>query len=444
MIQFHSGGFLVEDMLLTAYNGAILGPIAKLLGWLMSGIYSLMETVGISNVGLATIIFTIIIYSFMFPLTYKQQKFSKLSQKMQPELQEINKKYQGKKDQASMMAMQEETQAVYEKYGVSMTGSCLQMIIQMPIFFALYRVFMNVPAYVTSVKNLFVTPVNGSSTSLVEGIMATEGYQDTMAKLVSDLKIVTQPVANFTGTDTASLSNSIVDVVYKMNSAGWEALSDAFPNLADVIDSAYGSVSDVNTFLCYNISDTPWQMIKANFANHSYLLVLAAVLVPVVSYLTQILSTKLMTSQQQSSNNNDAMAQQMKMMNKTMPIFSLIICFTVPVGLGIYWISSALVRVIQQYVLNKHFEKMNLDDIIKKNQEKAKKKREKVGIAENQIYNAAKMNTRKMEEKKQTITSAEKELQLEKAAAAKQNAKPGSMAAKANMVRDFNERNNKR
>ena len=114
----------------------------------MNGVYYLMDQIGIGNVGLSIIIFTIIIYLLLFPLTYKQQKFSKLSQKMQPELNAINKKYQGKKDQASMMAMQQETQAVYEKYGVSMMGSCVQMLIQMPLLFALYRVFMNVPAYV--------------------------------------------------------------------------------------------------------------------------------------------------------------------------------------------------------------------------------------------------------------------------------------------------------
>lgn len=112
----------MSEMLLTAYDGAILGPIAKLLGWVMNGVYYLMDQIGIGNVGLSIIIFTIIIYLLLFPLTYKQQKFSKLSQKMQPELNAINKKYQGKKDQASMMAMQQETQAVYEKYGVSMDG----------------------------------------------------------------------------------------------------------------------------------------------------------------------------------------------------------------------------------------------------------------------------------------------------------------------------------
>ena len=84
----------MSEMLLTAYDGAILGPIAKLLGWVMNGVYYLMDQIGIGNVGLSIIIFTIIIYLLLFPLTYKQQKFSKLSQKMQPELNAINRKYQ--------------------------------------------------------------------------------------------------------------------------------------------------------------------------------------------------------------------------------------------------------------------------------------------------------------------------------------------------------------
>ena len=68
------------------------------------------------------------------PLTIKQQKFSKLSAKMNPELQAIQARYKNKKDNESMMRMNEETQAVYAKYGVSPTGSCLQLLIQMPIF----------------------------------------------------------------------------------------------------------------------------------------------------------------------------------------------------------------------------------------------------------------------------------------------------------------------
>ena len=432
----------MSDLLLTAYDGAILGPIARLLGLVMNGIYYLMSLIGIENVGLCIILFTIIVYLLLFPLTYKQQKFSKLSQKMQPEIQAIQKKYNGKKDQASMMAMNEETQAVYQKYGVSMMGSCVQLLIQMPLLLALYQVFQNVPAYVTGVKNNFMP--------LVEGIMATSGYQDKMAQLVTDLGIYTRPAADFTVTDQTTLTNFVVDVLYKMNSNGWDTLKEVFPSLTDIISSTYETVSHVNNFFWLNISDTPWQIITTNFQAGSYLLVIGALLIPVVSYLTQIINVKLMPQSGSTSGDNaDAMARQMKMMNRTMPLFSFVICFTVPVGLGVYWIAGAVVRSVQQFFLNKHFEKINLDDIIKKNQEKAKKKREKMGISENQISNAARINTKKIVEPSvgaasNKMSSAERERQIEKANAAKAKAKAGSMAAKANMVREFNERNTRK
>lgn len=425
----------MTDILLTAYDGAILGPIAKVLGWIMNGIYTAMGAIGIHNVGLSIILFTIVVYILLFPLTYKQQKFSKLSQKMNPELQAVQKKYKGKQDQASMQAMQEETQLIYQKYGVSPMGSCVQMLIQMPLLLALYRVFMNVPAYVSSVKADYL--------DLVNGIMATDGYQNTMTSFVEKMNLLATTRADFTGSDKTVLSNYIVDVLYKMNSSGWDNLKDVFPNLSDLITSTHGVVEGVNKFIVLNISDTPMYVIKDSFANHQWLMILAALLVPVISYLSQVLNIKMMP--QASTGDNDQMAAQMKMMNNIMPLFSLVMCFTVPVGLGIYWIAGAVVRCIQQFFLNKHFDKMDLDEIIKKNQEKAKKKREKMGIAENQIREAARVNTKKLENtaKQSTVTSAQKELELEKAKAAKANAKPGSMAAKANMVKDFNERNNK-
>ena len=355
---------------------------------------------------------------------------------MNPELQAIQKKYKDKKDPTSMQNYQTETQLVYEKYGVSPTGSCVQMLIQMPLLLALYRVFMNVPAYISSVKDVY--------SGLVSDIMATSGYQDTMTQLVTDLNMRTVQV-DFTATDATTLQNYIVDVLYKISSTGWDTLRDAFPSLTDSINSTYEVVSHVNNFIGLNISDTPMQIIKTGFSSGAYLMAIIALLIPVISYLTQVLNIKLMPTAA-GGGDNDQMAQQMKMMNRTMPLFSLIMCFTVPVGLGIYWIASAVVRSIQQFFLNKHFDKINLEDIIAKNQEKAKKKREKMGLSENQISNAARMNTRQVtaNQKSSVKTTAEKELELEKANAVKANAKPGSMAAKANMVREFNERNNKK
>lgn len=432
----------MSGIVLTAYDGAILGPVAKLLGWVMNGIYvGMYKLFGIENIGLSIILLTIVIYLCLLPLTIKQQKFSKLSQKMQPEIQAIQAKYKNKKDQDSMMAMNEETRLVYEKYGVSPSGSCVQLLIQFPILLALYRVFYNVPAYVTSVKDNF--------SGLVNGIISTDGFVDTMTQLVTDNKVTTASsimasnVADRLGAASGdTLSNYIVDILYKLPSDAWTRLTEYFPNLGAEIADTLSHVEKFNYFIKLNISDTPWYIIKNGIANHSFLFVILAFLIPVLSYVTQVVNIKMMPQQ---STGNDQMAQQMKTMNTMMPLISLFMCFTVPVGLGIYWIIGAVVRAVQQVLINKHIENLNLDDIIEKNQEKAKKRREKMGIAENQIRNAAAINTRTLENKaKVNVSSEQKELELEHANAKKANAKAGSMAARANMVKDYNERNSRK
>ena len=114
----------MSGILLTKTSTFIIGPVATLLGYLMNGIFTVLNKIGIPNIGLSIIIFTLVIYLCMMPLTIKQQKFSKLQAKMGPELQAITKKYEGKKDNDSIMAMNEEQKEVYKKYGVSPTGSC--------------------------------------------------------------------------------------------------------------------------------------------------------------------------------------------------------------------------------------------------------------------------------------------------------------------------------
>lgn len=422
----------MSGIVLTAYSGAILGPIAKFLGWIMNGIYIAMyKLFGIENVGLSIILLTVLIYMCMLPLTYRQQKFSKFMQKMQPELNAIREKYNGKTDQASAMAMQQETQLLYDKYGVSPSGSCVQMLIQMPIWFALYRVFYNVPAYIGSVKDHF--------SGLVSGITATEGFTDTLTTLMSDLKISTATVDLTTSGDT--LNNYIIDLLYKVPSTGWDKVTEAFPHLADSVTTLVSHIDNFNYFIGLNISDTPWNIITTNFQSHSYGFVVLALLIPIAAYLSQLLNLKLMP---QTGAENDQMGQQMKMMNNMMPLMQLFLSFTVPVGLGIYWIFSAVCRSVQQFILNKHFEKVDMDELIRKNQEKAKIKREKKGISENQIRQAAAINTKTIANKANASTSAQRELELEKANAAKANAKEGSLTYRANMVREFNERNSRK
>ena len=441
----------MSDILLTAYPGSILGPIAKLLGILMDWIYSGISNITggrVESVVLSIVIITIIIYMCLLPLTIKQQKFSKLSQKMQPEMQAIQAKYKNKKDQASMMAMQEETQLLYQKYGISPMGSCVQMLIQMPILFALYRVFYNIPAYLSGVK--------GSFTGLVDSIQQTSGYQNTLVSLMEKYNVVTSSGLNASNAASKladasgdTLSNYIIDILYKLPSKGWDALMDGkfFDGIQSAVEKTHDALLHFNYFLGLNISDTPWYIIKSNFTDKPdkwLLFVILALLIPVLSYLTQMLNIKLMP---QATNGNDQMASQMKMMNLMMPLMSLFICFTVPVGLGIYWVASAAVRSVQQVVINKKMDKIQIEDLISENMKKMEKKREKAGLPPQKITNQAHQSAKNINkiEKGSSNTNVEtRAKKVEEAYKDAANAKPGSITAKANLVKAFDERNQKK
>lgn len=385
---------------------------------------------GIQNIALCIILFTIIIYLLMTPLTYKQQKFSRLTQEMQPEINAIREKYKNKKDQASMQKMNEETQLVYEKYGVSTMGSCVQLLINFPIFIAMYQVVRNVPAYVSSVKDVFIP--------LVDKIVNVDGFQKIMETVVKESGTAGISLNFETATTT---SNSVIDVLYALPSHGWDILRDNFSGLTDIISSTEATVSHLNNLFTINIANSPMNLISSGWKSKDIILIIGALLVPLISYLTQVLNIKLMSSNtNNAANDNDAMARQMKTMNTMMPLFSLIMVFSVPVGAGIYWIAGSVVRSIQQVVLNHHMKNLDLEVIIEKNKEKAKKKKEKQGIRENQIANAARINTRKIAE---PVSTKEKEQKIRQTAEYAKMARKGSLLEKANMVRDFNERNNK-
>ena len=83
----------MDFLSLTHSNWFLVGPVAKVLGVVMNGIYEFLDMFGIASIGLAIILFTIIIKALMLPLSIKQQKFTKLNSIMAPELQQVQKKY---------------------------------------------------------------------------------------------------------------------------------------------------------------------------------------------------------------------------------------------------------------------------------------------------------------------------------------------------------------
>ena len=436
----------MKGVLLTQYQGKIVGPVAWLLGHLMNGIFNVLNSIGLPNIGLAIIIFTIVIYLCLLPLTYKQQKFSKLQAKMSPELQAIQAKYKGKKDNDSMLAMQQETKEVYAKYGVSQTGSCLQLLIQMPILFALYRVIYQIPAYVTIVKNAF--------SPLVEDLMATTGASDFLQTLSSANMFKGQFTNEaFTSGDATYIKNTFIDVLNKASTADWNNLTAQFPSLTASIENTYSALSKFNYFLGLNIADTPMYMIKTGFADKAFLLMLGGVMVPVLAALTQWINTKLMP--QPATDNSKAnaddptaqMQQSMKTMNLMMPIMSAVFCLSLPAGMGIYWIAGAVIRSVQQVVINRHIDKIDIDAEIAKNTAKYKEKLEKNKTTK-QMSLYANLSTKSNDlssAKNSNISESEKEEKLEKVKSVYNNKeiRKDSLLAKANMVKDFNEKNNK-
>ena len=444
----------MDILILTQDQGKILGPIAKyVLGPILDYIFRFLNWIKIPNVGLAIILFTIVIYLLLMPLTIKQQKFSKLQQKMQPELQAIQKKYKDKKDQASQMAMNQETQEVYAKYGVSPTGSCVQLLIQMPILFALYRVIYAIPAYVKQIGDTFRV--------LADKIISTDNAQFLLNATNETMKSVATAVAQNQGKIDANLSNGVVDVLNKTSSMDMVTLSDHY-GLSSLtfegqqILSTYNEAGNVvtrglldtyNNFLGINIGNTPLDTIKTAWSSAHYLLVLGAILVPVLAAVTQWLNVKLapQAANNNNSNPNDQAAQMqnsMKAMNTFMPLFSAFICFSLPMGLGIYWIAGAVVRSIQQVLINKHIDKMDIEEEIKKNVEKRNARLKKAGIDPATITANANRQTKTVE--RLTKIKEENEAKVKEATESYgKKSSGGSIAAKANLVKEYNERNNK-
>lgn len=407
----------------------IIKYVALILGYLMDGIYKVLDVLHIPNIGIAIILFTLIIYILMLPLQIKQQKFSKMNSVMTPELNKIRDKYKGKTDQASVEKMNAEQQAVYAKYGVSPMGSCAQLLVQMPILFALYQVIYKIPGYIGSIKEIFE--------GLTTQITSISGYTDVIKEFVSANKIST---LQMTYDQAGAMTNdSVVDFLYKLSPSQWESLKnvDAFKGMDSVIQSTSDAIAHVNTFLGMNISDTPMSLITSSFKSGSWLLLVAAILIPVLAYATQLFNYKLMP---QPDMGNDSTAATMKSMNLMMPLMSAFFCLTLPVGIGIYWIAGAVIRTLEQIFINRHLANMDMDEMIRKNKEAAEKKLEKKKeTSASQVSANVHRNIKSISSVAKNVKSSDEDA-VERAS---KNYKEGSIASKANMVSRLNENKKK-
>ena len=412
------------------YN-AIIEPIASLLGKVLDVLFVGINAIGLGNIAIAIILFTLLVKLLMLPLTAKQSKMMKLNSIIGPEVRAIQNKYKDKKgDQNEMLKMPEETKAVYAKYGTSQMGGCVQMLIQFPILLALYRVFQRIPMYVTSLKALFINILGDGG----NGIMSAADYSDFMSNTFN------------TGTLAKIDWSNVNDAVVAMNSfttEQWNLLKEHFTSYASVIADNQTKITEMNTFLGINVSQVPTLALNI------------AILIPILSGVTQYISVRVSQGKSNQDDSDNPAAASMKMMNIFMPIMSAFIAFSVPAGLGLYWIATAVIQTIIQICINRYYDKLGVDEIVRRNVEQRNKKRAKKGLPPEKIAKNATTSTKKIDSETKSQERIDK-LQQKKEQNDKKvkeileatnyykSAKPGSLAEKAGMVAKYNEKNSKK
>lgn len=337
--------------------GNILNPIASLLGMIMNGIYEFFHLFGVQNIALSIFVFTFITKTLMLPLTIKQQKFSRLQSRITPEVQKIQEKYKGKKDEASMRNQQAETQSVYQKYGASPTSGCLPMLITLPIMFALYRVINNIPDFVNLVWNQYnvvAGVVESAGTEVLNGIVAEPEKLTTIDEIIKALAL-------FTTTQ-------------------WQKIQEV--GAIQPALEAISKIGKVNNFFGLSITNTPsWRSIS--------------VIIPLLSMGLQFVQSKQMNVKTNTKSNAP---NPMASMNVVMPIMSGFFCLMLPIGVGLYWIANSLFSIVQQFFVNKYLDRMDIDELVEKSQEKASKKLiKKTNTGGASIQELAKKQTKSIE-----------------------------------------------
>ena len=258
----------------------ILWPLKVAVAWVMVYIHKFLVLIGLSDgPGVAWVLsiigLTIFVRILIMPLFVRQIRASRGMQLMQPELQALQAKYKGKKDAASKQRQQEEMMALYRKHGTNPFASCFPILIQMPIFFALFRVLANLQA-------------------IAEG---TYEGRDSIGPLTADLANQVQHSTVF----GASLSSS-------------------FMNPSDI--SSALTVKIVTVIMIIAMSATQW-------------------------YTMAQLSMKNMP--ESSKNSDNPMMRSQRMMMTIMPLFFAFTGVQFQIGVLIYWVTSNLWTMGQQF-----------------------------------------------------------------------------------------------
>ena len=355
--------------------GAIFDIIAIPLGWLLEFIYA-----GVKHYFLAIFLFTLLVRILLFPLSLKSQKSQADRAKLAPRIERLQKKYA--KDQKKF---QEKQMALYEKEGVSPTGGCLPMLAQMLVLFGIISVIYSpvkhlssVPtevaeAAITAVKAPYVTEIADIKAEIKEIDAEIETIQKALKKSPDDAKLKESKSKKEQEKKALEKKQKEQETELKPYESGYYKELRMLQNLETFemqIKAEITELKDSNDKAIYTAkeADAYYQKLvelkkdfkffgtdllqnpgTGGFAGISVLW-----LIPLLSGITAMLSSMLSMHYTKLGGQNAQQGQGCTnvMMLGMMPLFSLYITFTVPGGVGIYWICSNLIALLQTYILN--------------------------------------------------------------------------------------------
>ena len=299
-------------------------------GWLMGWLYQVTD-----NYGIAMILFAICVQMALLPITAKSKKSMMKMSRIQPQIQEIQRRYADDQQKQS-----EALQKLQQDEGVSMTGSCLWSFIPMFILIPLFTVIREPLTYILGCGAEMSTQI----VELLKGLSPDSFGSNAYYAQVTAAQLIPQFAAE---------------------------IKAALPAVEDAV--LHGINFD---FLGVNLGSIPsfsfWKWEAFNWAN------IGLFLIPMLSAGTQVLQTKIMQKmnnsvitdkngvQDEEMAKNSQANQSTQSMMLMMPLMSLWIGFTVSAGLSVYWFVGGIVRTIQDVVLTKRYRKIyDAEDAIK-------------------------------------------------------------------------------
>ena len=293
-------------------------------GWLLGQLYHLLD-----NYGLAMIVFAVIVQLVLLPITMKSKKSMMKMSRLQPKMQEIQRKYandQQKQNEAMQQLQKEE--------GATMgCGGCLWSFVPMLILLPLFTVIRQPMVYILGESAENVEQIIKIVKELEPSLFGSNNYYDQVTAAQAISKYATQIAAAIPGISADTLAGINFDFLGGIN---------------------LGAIPSFNVF--------KWEV--WNWAT------IGAFLIPVVSAGSQVLQMFLSQKANDSVITNDKgvqdketaeksqTAQQSKMMMWMMPLMSLWVGFTVPAALSLYWFVGGVVRMVEDHILTKHYRKV--------------------------------------------------------------------------------------